>query len=131
MLFNIFATSSVVDMYGVPKEMKYGEFYRILKDESSSIKRISVFPESVGTNGNKANIFYFIVPSDIEWAFTTGSLGQYEYDANNSVQFLLTEDEFTNIVKRILLYSGIIVRDPQIVQAAAAQIQKEEVQEKS
>jgi hypothetical protein len=101
------------------------------KNESSSIKRINVFPDSVGTNGNKADIFYFIVPSDIEWAFTTGSLGQYEYDANNSVQFLLTEDEFTNIVKRILLYSGIIVRDPQIVQAAAAQIQKEEVQEKS
>lgn len=94
--------------------------------------RLSVFPDSVGTSANtKINIFYFIIPLDVEWAFTPGNLGQYEYDASNSVQFTLTENEFTNIVKRILLYSGIIIRDPQIVQAAAAEIQKEEIQEKS
>lgn len=93
---------------------------------------LTVLPDDVGTNANnKINIFYFIIPLDIKWAFTTGIYGQYEYDAANSTNFTLTENEFTNIVKRVLLYSGIIIRDPQIVQAAAAQIQKEEIQEKS
>jgi len=39
--------------------------------------------------------------------------------------------EFTNVVLRVLLYSGVVIRDPNIVQAAAGQIQKEEIQEKS
>ena len=32
---------------------------------------------------------------------------------------------------RILLYAGVVIRDPQIVQAAATEIQKEQINAKS
>ena len=78
------------------------------------------------------DIYYFLTPPDIVWGYTTNqNNGAYEYNGNNSVQFTLVNSEFTNIVLRVLLYSGVVIRDNQIVQSAAAQIQKEEVQEKS
>jgi hypothetical protein len=46
------------------------------------------------------------------------------------VDFGLHNSERTEIVLNILLYSGIVIRDPQIVQTAMAQINKEEVNEK-
>lgn len=74
---------------------------------------------------------YVKKPSDVNWAFTTGSLGQLEYDSVNSVDFELHNSERTEIILRILLYQGIVIRDPQIVQVAAQKIQQEEVNEKS
>ena len=50
---------------------------------------------------------------------------------NGSVEFELHESEQTEVILKILLYSGIIIRDPQIVQAAAAQVQADEVNKKS
>ena len=39
--------------------------------------------------------------------------------------------EQTALITRILLYAGVVVRDPQLVQMAAGQIQNEKVNEKS
>ena len=47
------------------------------------------------------------------------------------VDFELHNSERTEVILRILLYSGIVIRDPQIVQVAAQKIQQEEVNEKS
>jgi hypothetical protein len=63
--------------------------------------------------------------------------GQYVYDktpysaTGGSQDFELHPSEQTDLVIKILLYAGIVIRDPQIVQTAAAQIQAEEVNEKS
>ena len=43
------------------------------------------------------------------------------------VDFELHNSERTEVILRILLYSGIVIRDPQIVQVAAQKIQQEEV----
>lgn len=70
-------------------------------------------------------------PLNINWAFTQGQLGQYVYDDDNSQDFELLPSEQIEVVLRILQYSGIIIRDPQIVQAAASEIQQNEINQKS
>ena len=47
-----------------------------------------------------------------------------------SVDFELHNSEQTEIIINVLLYAGIVIRDPQVIQAAAAKIQQEEVNEK-
>jgi hypothetical protein len=65
------------------------------------------------------------------WNFGRGGLGQYEFVESTSVNFELHESEQTEIVLKILLYSGIIIRDPEVVQTAAALVQAEETNKKS
>ena len=45
--------------------------------------------------------------------------------------FELHNSEQTEVILNILLYSGIVIRDPSIIQVAAQKIQQEEVNEKS
>ena len=47
-----------------------------------------------------------------------------------STNFLLHNSEQAEVVLNILLYAGVIIRDPQAVQTAMAQVQKDEVNEK-
>ena len=70
-------------------------------------------------------------PLDIKWNFTLGNVGQYVYTSTGSQNFELLSSEQVNVILRILQYSGIIVRDPQIVQAAASEIQQNEINQKS
>jgi len=48
-----------------------------------------------------------------------------------STDFGLHNSEQVEVILNILLYSGIVIRDPQIIQTASALIQKEEANEKS
>ena len=48
-----------------------------------------------------------------------------------STQFELHPTEQTNLILQILMYSGVVIRDPQIVQTAANMVQQDEVLEKS
>lgn len=70
-------------------------------------------------------------PLNVTWAYSTGGQGQYVQDISNSKDFELESNEQVNVILRILQYSGIIIRDPQIVQAAASEIQQNEVNKKS
>ena len=73
-------------------------------------------------------------PKDIQWAFAAGPGGSYEFNSlasGGSVNFELSSTEQTNVILKILLYAGIVIRDPQIVQAASQQIQQEEINKKS
>ncbi len=74
---------------------------------------------------------YVKKPSFPTWAYSVGSVGQFIYDDNNSVDFELHSSEQTEIVLRILAYAGIIIRDPSIVQTAMAQVQQTNINEKS
>ena len=72
-------------------------------------------------------------PRNVVWGFTIGSLGQYLYNPSPTVstQFELNASEQVNVILRILLYSGVIIKDPQIVQVAASEIQQNEINKKS
>ena len=47
------------------------------------------------------------------------------------LDFGLHNSERTEVILRILLYAGVVIRDPQIIQVAAQKVQQEEVNEKS
>ena len=80
---------------------------------------------------DKIKVDYVRKPKDAVWGFAPGSLGQYEYQNVLSTDIELHVSEQTEVILKILLYSGIIIRDPQIVQTAAALVQAEETNKKS
>ena len=75
---------------------------------------------------------YIKAPADVVWNFTIPS-GQnyYEYDSSGSIDFEIHVSEQTEVILKILLYAGVVIEDPSIVQAAAAQVQKQEINQKS
>ena len=94
---------------------------------------IKVYPATI-TSGISCT--YIRKPADPIWNFTTGGNFEYVYSpplsiTNPSIDFELHPTEQTNLITRILLYSGIVISDPQIVQIAAQQIQAETVNSKS
>jgi hypothetical protein len=121
------------------QRLQRSDFYSIQK--SKMTKASETFPAYLYENDklfiepstiiSKIVVDYLRKPNDISWAFTVGGLGQYIYDSSTSIQFELHESEQTEIILKILQYSGIIIRDPQIVQAATQQIMKEEVNQKT
>ena len=48
-----------------------------------------------------------------------------------SVNFEIHESEQTDLILKILVYTGIVIRDPQIIQAAAQEVATNEVNQKS
>ena len=48
-----------------------------------------------------------------------------------TTNFELHNSERTEVILKMLLYQGVVIRDPQIVQVAAQKVQQEEVNEKS
>ena len=77
-------------------------------------------------------VSYIRKPNSVQWGFNVNqTLGNYVYDQSSSIQFELDSTEQTEVILRILAYAGIVVKDPQIVQAAAQGIQAEEVNSKS
>jgi len=75
-------------------------------------------------------VSYLKKPANINWGFTSNGDG-YIYDPSTTVDFLLQPTEQTSVVTRILLYAGIVIKNPQLIQIAASQIQSEKVNEKS
>lgn len=90
--------------------------------------KLSIKPTSIQTNVKTS---FLRKPVNINWAFTVGGLGQYIYDSVNSVNFELQSSEQVSVITKILLYSGIIIQDPTIIQVASQQIQQEEQNAKS
>ena len=65
-------------------------------------------------------------PSNIVWGYSTGAKGQFLYSPGASVDFDLHTSEQTEVILRILVYAGLIIEDPAVIQVAAGQIQAEE-----
>jgi hypothetical protein len=106
----------------ITKPSKYWPVYTF-KDS-----KIRVYPTTITTG---ITCTYVRKPANPVWNFTLGSNQQYIYNSGTSVQFELHPIEQTNLITRILLYSGIVINDPQIVQIASAQAQAENVNSKS
>ena len=91
--------------------------------------KISVYPTTIN---NGISCTFIRKPLNPVWNFTsTPPSYNYVYDPNTSQDFELHPTEQVNIITRILLYSGIIIKDPQIVQAAMQQVQSENINSKS
>jgi|TARA_B110000977_G_scaffold56857_1_gene77255 hypothetical protein len=90
--------------------------------------KIFIKPNSINSG---IKIDYVRKPKDVVWAYGTGTLGQYEFQKDDSTNFELQESEQSDVILKILVYAGIIIRDPQIVQTAAALVQADETNKKS
>ena len=85
--------------------------------------KLYLYPKTITSD---VSVSYLRKPLDVMWNFVIPS-GQnyYQYDPTNSVNFELSKTEQANIILKILLYSGVVIRDPSIVQIAAQQVQQE------
>tara|TARA_R100001510_G_C7624430_1_gene184594 strand:- start:199 stop:1254 length:1056 start_codon:yes stop_codon:yes gene_type:complete len=91
---------------------------------------IYVYPTTI-TSASDISISYIRKPANVVWGFTVGTLGQYVYNTANSTQFELLNTEQNEVILRILAYAGVVIKDPQIIQAASSAVQTEEVNSKS
>jgi hypothetical protein len=90
--------------------------------------KLTVRPKSITSDVSTS---FIRKPKNITWGFTLGTVGQYLYSSAGSQQFELNASEQVEVITRILFYSGIIIRDPQIIQVAAQEIQQNEINQKS
>ena len=93
--------------------------------------QITVFPRSITSN---ISCTFLRKPLNPIWNFvgaTSGDNFQYSYDSTTSIGFELHATEQTDLILKILLYAGVVIRDPQIIQVAASQIQADNQNEKS
>lgn len=99
---------------------------------------IKIYPTTITTGITCA---YIRKPANPIWNFTaTAPNYTYVYNSSQydpilnptgSQNFELHPTEQTNLITRILLYSGIVIEDPQIVQIAAQQTQATNINSKS
>jgi len=98
-----------------------------------------VYPEEIK---GKVNISYIRKPKNVVWAYNIGTLGQYIFSepgqttpspipTTGSVNFEISDQDQTEVIIKILMYAGVVIRDPQIVQAAAGQAAGVEQNQKS
>jgi hypothetical protein len=101
-------------------------------DATPSNSLLSVYPTTIVT-ADDINISYLKTPADIKWTYSIGALGQFQYDPNGAGAqgFELSITEQTSVITKILIYAGVIINDPTIIQVASQQINQEEQNSKS
>jgi hypothetical protein len=144
---------------GFPVELQRlarNEFYNIQKSPLTAStkdfptylyenKKLYVRPTSINQAGD-ITVDFLRKPKNIVWSYWISDLtGAYLYNdggtqppnttgpfpSTGSQNFELQESEQTRLILKILLYAGIVIRDPQIVQAAASEVQQNEINQKS
>ena len=85
-------------------------------------KRLLVYPTSIISG---ITVDYIRKPLDPSWNFTLGSNNQYVYSPNTSINFELHDAEQTELILKILLYAGVVIKSPEIIQVAAQQVAQE------
>ena len=102
---------------------------------------VDVYPEIIKED---MSLSYIRKPKNVRWGYTVGSQGQYIYDpspfdssvsyntpSEGSTNFEISNTDQTSVILKVLVYAGVVIRDPQIVQAAATEVQKTEQNQKS
>ena len=90
-------------------------------------QKLFVYPQSI-QSGVQAT--YIRKPIDPVWNFTLSG-NAYVYNPDTSLNFELHDSEQTEIVLKVLLYAGVVVKDPTIIQVAAQQVAQEQQNQKS
>ena len=131
------AAGSIIDNVEVQRVSR-NDYYNLRK--SPFTKPTLTYPvyllENNGINLDPRGVLtvdidYIAKPANPQWGYAVGSVGQFIYSAGASTQFGLHDSEQTEVILRILAYAGVIVRDPNIVQAALSQVQQTNINEKS
>ena len=86
--------------------------------------QLTVYPTTIVDDIEVAYVRKPIAPI---WNFTTGLNNQYIFNPSTSFNFELHSAEQTELILKILLYAGVVVKSPEIVQVAAQQVAQENV----
>ena len=90
--------------------------------------QLTVYPTTIVSG---VQVAYLRKPLPPVWNFTVGGANQYLYSPSTSFNFELNPVEQTELILKILLYAGVVVKSPEIVQVAAQQVAQENVNQKS
>ncbi len=90
-------------------------------------QKLFVYPQTIQSGVEAA---YIRKPMDPVWNFTLSG-NAYVYNPDTSINFELHDAEQTEIVLKVLLYAGVVVKDPTIIQVAAQQVAQEQQNQKS
>ena len=83
------------------------------------------------TAGNVITVSTSVLGGTSDLQMTLLSTDFYDNSTYGSTQIELDVSEQTEFILRVLFYFGVVVKDPQIIQVAASQVQREEINEKS
>ena len=96
--------------------------YPICYIEGNTLNILPGVATAATANGSPAQgymIEYVKKPVDPVWGFNVNSVGGYIYDAGTSTNFEISDVDQTELITKILMYAGVIIRDPELMQAAA------------
>jgi|TARA_R110002073_G_scaffold108496_1_gene243887 hypothetical protein len=91
-------------------------------------QKIYVYPATITS---AVQVSYIKKPVDPVWGSVAGALGQFVYNEQSSTQFELHPSEQTELILKILMYAGVIIEDPSLVQIAVEKVQGDDMNEKS
>ncbi len=103
---------------------KPSEYFPVFVYENN---QIIIYPQTINSS---VQATYLRKPADVVWNFDS-TAGYYVWDPSTSVDFELDPTEQTSVILQILKYAGVVIKDPMIIQAASAEIQKEEQNERT
>ena len=86
--------------------------YPIFYKASSTL---NVLPDTI----TSVDLDYIKEPTDPIWGYTTGGSGQLIYSSSASTDFELHPSEEVDLITKILAFSGVVVKDPTVIQAAS------------
>ena len=122
-LIGVFSTNRQVEFEEVRKEeLPYllssklnqpTEAYPVYYAEANTIK---ILPANYS---GQILIDYLTAPSDPEWVRDPAITSRYEYSSSLSTDFEIHESDETDLVIKILAYTGVIIKDPTVIQVAA------------
>ncbi len=94
-------------------------------------QKIKILPAETSTVAQgKYTVEYVRKPKDVVWNYTVGTVGEYVHStASPNQNFEIDDTDQTELILKILMYAGVIIRDQEIVQAAtSAAMQKDQLQ---
>lgn len=102
--------------------------------------KLTVFPTTNLPAKEDISFNYIRKPQDVVWAYSIGTLGQYVYESQTigsgiipntgTKQFEIDDSQQSEVILEILKYAGVVIRDPQIVQAVSQELANGEANQK-
>jgi len=82
-------------------------------------------------SGEEITVSTSVLGGNLDLIITLQDSNFYQNSTYGSTQIELDVSEQTGVILKTLFYFGVVVKDPQIIQVAASQVQREEMNEKS
>lgn len=98
------------------------EYYPVYTYEKNIIQ---IYPKSINSGDDDIELNYLKYPTDPKWGFTIDTeLGNYIYNAQDSVDFEIHQSDAPLLISKILGYAGVMTQDQLALQLAAGKEQQ-------